>query len=826
MKITLKNFRCYTNQTFDFGKDGIVLLSGPSGVGKTSILSGIYFALFGVGTKIVSYGKSSCSVILEFEEITITRTKRPNRLVVKDERGEYEDTAGQSIINTVFGDTFKTTGYISQNALDSFIMMSPIDKLGFLEKFAFNDVNLTEIKKRCKDIIKTRHECLIKSSSQLEVASLMLQELEKPEKVTFPLKCTKKNREKAIKNEIIKNKNTSTLIKRCKHKLSSLQKEKQNIEVYEARKKSKEELLEEIIDQSNDLNIKRDSIKYIGDNKLEEYKNKLLSIVSKRELISLESRYNKDVDRIEKMKKDEDNLISNKILEIKDNLWKEYSKDEVKDTIEDYKQIIKDLEKIVELNTGIEKYNVDEIDLLKNKELLVSTQNEIDETKTLIEKLNLQQQVLECPSCHTNLKFNEHKLEIYNLDIEESNIEDIDSVKTKLCNLKSKLSSLQHSIISEEKKLARLKEFNEYLNKIKDQYEELPILEEVKDDMEYIRSYKASQIEAEKQLSKYETQINTKNYSSSIITLENDIKQQEKKIKQTKSNMNINEEEEEEEDTIRQNISIEKQNKEKIKDIDNNISKISEQEEKYKTTLNYYKQDIIAKYEKIRIVEEVIVEINKYTKDLDELEKKKLNHEENIDKIEKYNHYKKSIDNYNSWVEKVSKLEKEETENRRLYGASTMLKEVILEAESIAMLNIISSINTHTQPYLDCFFPNDPISIKLVPFKESKKGQSVTKKPQINLEIEYKGMEADINILSGGEISRVILAFTLALGEMFNTPIMMLDECTSSLDQELTGVVMDGIRENFNGKLVIIIAHQVVTGGFDRIIKTNNSDLK
>lgn len=819
MKITLKNFRCYTNQTFDFGKDGIVLLSGPSGVGKTSILSGIYFGLFGVGTKIVSYGKSSCSVILEFEEITITRTKRPNRLVVKDEKGEYEDIAAQSIINTSFGDTFKTTGYISQNALDSFIMMSPIDKLEFLEKFAFKNVNLTEIKKRCKDIIKTRHEGLIKSSSQLEVASLMLQELEKPEKVVFPLKCSKKNREKVIKNEIIKNKNASTLIKRCKHKLSILQKEKQNIELYEARKNSKEELLEDIINQLNNLNIKQNSIKYIGDNKLEEYENKLLSIVSKRELIYLESRYNKDVERIKKMKKDEDKLISDKILEIKDNLWKEYSEDEVKDTIKDYKQIIKDLEKIVELKTSKKKYNVDEIELIKKKQLLISTQNEIDETKTLIEKINLQQQFLECPSCHTNLKFNENKLEIYNLDIEESNIEDIDSLKTKLCNLKSKLSSVQNSIISEEKKIAILKELNEYINKIKDQYEELPILDEVKDDMEYIRSYRASQIESEKQLSKYETQINTKSYSSSIRALENDIKHQEQKIKQTKLNMNINEEDEEDEDTIRQIISTEKQNKEKIKDINNNISKLSEQEAEYKTTLNYYKQDIISKYEKIRIVEEVIVEINKYTQELCELEKKKINHNENLDKIEKYNQYKKSIGNYNSWVEKVSKLEKEETENRRLYGASTMLKEVILEAESIAMLNIISSINTHTQPYLDCFFPNDPISIKLVPFKQSKKGQTVTKKPQINLEIEYKGMEADISILSGGEISRVILAFTLALGEMFNTPIMMLDECTSSLDQELTGVVMDGIRENFNGKLVIIIAHQVVTGGFDRIIK-------
>lgn len=34
MRITLKNFRCYIDQTFDFGKGGIVLLSGPSGQGK------------------------------------------------------------------------------------------------------------------------------------------------------------------------------------------------------------------------------------------------------------------------------------------------------------------------------------------------------------------------------------------------------------------------------------------------------------------------------------------------------------------------------------------------------------------------------------------------------------------------------------------------------------------------------------------------------------------------------------------------------------------------------------------------------------------------
>jgi ABC-type transport system involved in cytochrome bd biosynthesis fused ATPase/permease subunit len=80
-------------------------------------------------------------------------------------------------------------------------------------------------------------------------------------------------------------------------------------------------------------------------------------------------------------------------------------------------------------------------------------------------------------------------------------------------------------------------------------------------------------------------------------------------------------------------------------------------------------------------------------------------------------------------------------------------------------------------------------------------------------------MEADLTMLSGGEISRIILAFAMALGEMFNTPMILLDECTSSLDQELTGTVMEGIKENFNGKIVILICHQVIEGQFDKVIK-------
>jgi len=822
MKITLKNFRCYSQDTFDFGDEGIALLSGSSGAGKTSILLGIYFALFGTGSKLVSYGKSSCKVVLEFENMVITRTKRPNRLVVKDERGEYEDDAAQSIINKRFGDTFKTTGYISQNARDSFIMMSPIEKLGFLEKFAFQDINLSQLKKRCKDLIRTRNEALLKTTSQLEMASMMLQQMEKPAEVKFPIKCLKKNRERAMKNEIVRNKNTATLIKRCKRKIASLQKEKQAIEVYLAKKNSKQDSLEEVIEKLADLTLEREDVetKYEGDDKIEEYEKKLELILSQRELIILEERYADDMERLEVMKDDESNEIGEKIKQMEESLWKEYSKDEVSSTIDDYKQIIKDLEKISDLERDLERYEVDEDTLRTHKESLEKGKEDLEEKKKLYEKLIMQQQVLECPKCQTNLRLNDDVLEVYDLDIGTNidELEDIDTLGNDISKLEKKIATLETSVRSKDKKLERYKEISTDIKAIKDHYEELPSLKEMRSDLEYILSYKSSQTGLDRQVKKLQGQLKDKIFSSTILSFERDLCKQKKKIDSMKKKASV-EEIEEHEETLRENIVTQKNAKNKLETLDNDIVKLSKRQSNYKKQINEYKEDILARFKNIREIDTVVEEISTKSIELADLEKKKEKHQENVDGIEKYNEYKKALDTYKSWTKNVESLTKEETENRRLYAASTMLKESILEAESIAMLNVISSINTHTQPYLDCFFPLEPISIKLVPFKETKKGITVKKKPQINLQIEYKGMEADINMLSGGELSRVILAFALALGEMFNTPIMLLDECTPSLDQELTGVVMDGIRENFNGNLVLLIAHQVVKGQFDKVIQ-------
>jgi DNA repair exonuclease SbcCD ATPase subunit len=502
-------------------------------------------------------------------------------------------------------------------------------------------------------------------------------------------------------------------------------------------------------------------------------------------------------------------------------LWKEYSKEEIKTTIIEYRQIIKDLEKLNEYQNNLERYKVDEDDLKKNINKLEDSKRELDTKKKILDKLEMQKEIFKCPSCKVDLKFQNNKLEVFGDTIYSSinEEENINTVTEDISKEESKISKLENLINLNRNKLERYKEVKQNINNITEQYEEVPNLIEIKDDLEYIIEYRSSGQELEKQLSKLKYQVENQKYSSTISSFKESLEEQKDKIdilhkfSKNYEDTEINEEE------LRQYIIIQKSNKEKLEKITLDINNLKLEKLEIEKQILNYKDNHLEKYKIIREKDIIQTELDEQIAELEKLENKKIEHEKNIQNIEKYQEYEKNLETYLSWVNKIEILKKQEIEHRKEYGAATLLKEKILEAESIAMLNIISSINTHSHTYLESFFPDNPITIKLVSFKETKKGKEIKKKPQINLLIDYKGMEADLSMLSGGELSRVILAFSLALGEMFNTPMMMLDECTSSLDQELTGTVIDGIRENFLGKIVLVIAHQITKGGFDKVIE-------
>jgi exonuclease SbcC len=88
-KITLNNIRSYKNQEITF-PEGSVLLSGDIGCGKTSVLLGIEFALFGLqpgqrGSSLLRNGEREGGVILEFEvdekKIIVERTLKKGKTI-------------------------------------------------------------------------------------------------------------------------------------------------------------------------------------------------------------------------------------------------------------------------------------------------------------------------------------------------------------------------------------------------------------------------------------------------------------------------------------------------------------------------------------------------------------------------------------------------------------------------------------------------------------------------------------------------------------------------------------------------------------------------
>lgn len=818
MKIRMKDFLCYKDSTFDFGDSGVALLSGPSGVGKTSILRGIFFALFGEGNKLQANGSASCRVEFDFDNIKIVRTKRPNRLVVNE---VHEDECAQEIINKMFGDTFKISGYIQQNNLNSFVMMSPIEKLAFLEKFTFRDVDLGKIKGRCKAYISQTSDALVGVVSQLGMAKNVLEEMEQPIEVKFPLKCKSSEREKAIKNEKIRLQNCCTLIMRNIRESKKLAEEISDVKILEATLLSRKETLKylELVDLKN-LNSEIDSIDYKGENVLSEYEKELAAVIALRELYAIENQLKSDSEKLEEMKFEEDKIMKNKLAEYTDSLWKEYTKKELISTIDDLKKCISDLSRVESVREELKKNFVCPEKHKQNKVFLELKEIELKDKENIQDKLLAQQGLYSCPSCLSKLRFSNEELILESEAKDENLIKaDLEVLKVEIKSLKNNIFKLEKVIKEEEIKIERNIVCDLEIAKILSAYEEVPDIQSVRDDLNYLHNYQASQNEIENKKKEIEICINEGKFSSSYFSFKRGVEKLQTRrdslhSKYGESRPTMNEEE------IRELIREQKQNRDKLSAAEQRKIEINDNISNCKKVLENSVLKHIKNYGEVKNEDDLEKKKKEAEKEFLDLEDKKKKHEKNLKDIENWEKYQSNLENYRGWELKVEELESMEKIARNEYASATRLKDKILEAESIAMLNIIDSINTHARVYLDCFFPSEPISVNLQTFKETKKST----KPQINIEIEYKGMEADLNMLSGGELSRVILAYTMALAEMFNTPLLLLDECTASLDQDLTETVFNAIRENFNGKMTLLIAHQVVTGTFDKIIKLGGTE--
>lgn len=160
-KIELKNYRCYSYLIKEF-TDGLNIISGENGIGKTSIVEAIAYALFGnklTRGKANSWIKKGCKhgqVKLYLDDHIILRGD--NEQYVEDSDGiivARQHVGVDEWIDKTYGinsDLFSTSNYIAQKDIESFSYLQAAERIKRVETLLRIDV-LDKLKKKSKDKI-------------------------------------------------------------------------------------------------------------------------------------------------------------------------------------------------------------------------------------------------------------------------------------------------------------------------------------------------------------------------------------------------------------------------------------------------------------------------------------------------------------------------------------------------------------------------------------------------------------------------------------------------------------------------------------------------
>jgi DNA repair exonuclease SbcCD ATPase subunit len=783
MKLFLSNFKCWKNITFTFPDAGKVLISGRSGIGKTSIFQALLFVLFGKGNKIypLNLPNVKTEVILEYKNLVIKRTRKPNYLSVNKDSNLYEDKVAQEIINTSFNQYFEVFSYIGQKGINSFLNLSSSEKLSLLESLIFSNIDIDNL----KDVIKEKISVIESENSNLSGKYQTLKDfyLAQKKKVIDYANEIKDNPFFKKRESVIKVK-TEFYNKRIHLLTTEIKNNHKEIELLHHKKtqymlfdqkiiKLQEQLIgkKNELDELNLINLdnKESNLKQLEDRLL--YLHKVLKCQELKEKFN--SIYSKEIEHL-------DAEISN----YKEPLWNKQSESESVKMVElhiTYNNLHEKIEKYLSLCK--DDYTAE----IKNIENTIFSKE-----KFLSEYLDYVK-VRQCPGCGVCLRVYDGDLKLVDTEISFDKFKNVSAVKIR--NEARALKKVLDSRVKVQKTIDK----------------NIVILKELITEKESIKLPAMS-------LSELESYIVTNKKLSNLLELKEDLVSGKYKFYSNLALLHT--------DIQVLNTKDDKVDINEVSDLNKKIEDIKVLERQNELNLrnrSRIEKDIISINDQLKMctkdedydsVQEIEYAIEDYKLMIEENQQKIQEYKIALEQLSKQEHLILMKKEYVEIKEKYDRTKEQRNILINDITALHTLKRLVIESESIALTNILETINNTLFKYLNIFFIDQTISVKLQSFITTLKGIT---KPQINVQITHNNNDVDLKNLSGGEFDRIQLAFILTFSEIFNIPFILLDESISSLDETTTEQVMSCFNM-IKDKLILVIAHQQVSGIFDEVI--------
>ena len=816
-KLSLKNFKCFSNYSVEIDKEAIILFDGPSGIGKSSLIQAFLFAITGEGKKLFKQGTKSLTVELEKMEEThnkqfkIVRKKGPESLCVYDGDKCYEDDEAQVRIDNYFGKNFINTSVIKQKGESSFLSSSAKDKMIFLQSLLFSNSTIEKQKERVNDMIKTckdeMNNLSVKKNTLEEVLKNLISRMgNKVEDKVENEKYSNLSMEECDR----KIKSRQDKIQKQQHKLQKtinlLQEHQQLKSVYnneEIKYKQIHSKLTIYEEQKSEINKKESEIKQkFNETSYEELLSEITTIRNKIKYIKQKTKC-----------MDTQNVlfeqISKSLLQIEKEEQNANDKNIDESKYNDYCDKRDLLKKRREVSKKLEECAYEEDDIIHKKDI-------VKELRQFLEKAELYKSSLKCPHCNHSVRLNNNVLEKLEKVSEDFTKTKIQEKQKELKQVEQALEKIENykklymHYSSEEENINKKLETYDYISieKISELTDVINKIEEIKTTRRELKKRKTALLEERKKVEDFSHDQLKQDYTL-LQKYKNNIKEDSEEI------VNLDEYESKLSDLL-----VSQKEQEKIKDeVDllNDKKRILLKEIKsIGVSLETCNEKLFELEEKLEEVDESIDKYKEEIKQIRENDKQiEWTEQINILNIQKLN-----VENKNE----KTRLEKEIealSERYKQFEKDCVNYNIIAEgiehSESLLLAKFIDTINHNLSIHLDAFF-EEPMHVQIKTFKESKSNKE---KPVINMEIFYKGNETDLSNLSGGEYDRLNLALTLTFNCISNSPVLILDESLASINQELSTEIIMHLKETISHKLVWMTQHQAVKGMFDKVFQIN-----